>query len=403
VRGDRAEGVDIMSIFVPSMIGYLLGSMLPAYFLTRLILGIDIRSVGTFHAGTTNVFRVAGLWPAVVTAFYDTTKGILAIQISRAMGYPDWASYLSGLCAVVGHVYPFYLQFRGGKGAATTVGLLLFFLWHTWLKLPMKMLLPDLLILLSMVLTIFWISRKGDVVGIFVLPALEVVLWLRMGAKIWFAEVLIGILLYINLKNIVERKLIQFSGDVRKWRILIRPVSILLIFLGFNMGRNSFLLLTGIVLGIFFLMDVIRLMSRRVGSFFHEEMNFKLFKEVERKKISSMTLFLLGVLLTFLLFEKNIAVVSSCFLILGDLSAKVIGMSFGKKKFFEKTLEGSLAHLVVSIYVAYIAYIMNLMSLHVGFVGAITATICEILPLSIDDNVSVPIFSALTMSLWKIL
>ena len=116
-----------------------------------------------------------------------------------------------------------------------------------------------------------------------------------------------------------------------------------------------------------------------------------------------MTLFLLGVLLIFLLFEKNIAVVSSCFLILGDLSAKVIGMSFGKKKFFEKTLEGSLAHLVVSIYVAYIAYIMNLMSFHEGFVGAVTATICEILPLSIDDNVSVPIFSALTMSLWKIL
>ncbi|RKX42226.1 MAG: glycerol-3-phosphate acyltransferase, partial [Thermotogae bacterium] len=70
-----------MSI-LPILLGYLLGSFLPAYFLTKLTVGVDIRTVGTMHAGTTNVKRIAGTWPAVLTALYDTTKGIIAMYLS---------------------------------------------------------------------------------------------------------------------------------------------------------------------------------------------------------------------------------------------------------------------------------------------------------------------------------
>ncbi|MFN4190417.1 MAG: glycerol-3-phosphate acyltransferase [Pseudothermotoga sp.] len=77
-------------IWLPLVLGYLLGSFLPAYFLTKWITGIDVRTVGTHHAGTTNVYRVAGFAPAMVTAVYDLLKGILAVFISNSLGYPEW-------------------------------------------------------------------------------------------------------------------------------------------------------------------------------------------------------------------------------------------------------------------------------------------------------------------------
>jgi len=388
-----------VSVFLALVTGYLLGSFLPAYFLTKWILGIDIRNVGTYHAGTTNVYRAVGLWPAAVTALYDTTKGIMALSFARSLGVPHWVAYLSGYSAILGHVFPFYLQFRGGKGAATTVGLLLFFLWNHWLVLPLRVLLLDFLVLLSIVLTILWSSRRGDVVGLFVLPALGVLLWLRTIEDAWFVLLLIFTLFLINLKNTLDQKLIRFSEGTRVWRVLIRPAAIALLVLGLKMEKGNFLLLNGAVLLLFLLMDVIRLFSKRVSEFFHNEVPFKIFKEKERVRVSSMTLFLLGILLSFLLFDVRVAFVSGCFLTFGDLAAKIIGMSFGKRKLFEKTLEGSLAYLVVSVYVAHVASVLGFVGLTAGLLGALASTVCEVIPLSIDDNVSVPIFSALVMSL----
>ncbi|WP_233186306.1 glycerol-3-phosphate acyltransferase [Thermotoga sp. KOL6] len=382
---------------MPLVIGYLLGSILPAYFLTRMMLGIDIRSVGSGHAGTTNVYREVGLWPAVVTAFYDSTKGILAIQIAEAMGYPDYISFLSGYFAVIGHVFPFYLHFRGGKGAATTVGLLLFSLWNTWLTLPFPTLLTDLFFLLLIVSVLSWTTKKGDVVGIFVLPALSVLLTLRRVNDIWFIWLLIVTLMFINLKNILEEKLIEL--DEAGWRVFIRPTSFLLFVLGMTMEKGDFLLLTTVVFSVFFLADVVRLLSKRIHRFFHEELEFKIYRKDERKQISSISLFLLGVILSFLLFDKHIAFTAGCFLAFGDMAAKIIGASFGKRKLFDKTVEGTMVGLVIDLFIAYAISLSGLLDLSSALIGGLTATVCEILPLSIDDNVSVPLCSSLVMSL----
>ncbi|WP_296903949.1 glycerol-3-phosphate acyltransferase [Thermotoga sp.] len=365
-----------------------MGSILPAYFLVKVIAGVDVRSVGTKHAGTTNVYRTVGLWPAMVTAFYDTTKGILAVQISKAMGQSDSVALLSGYFAVIGHVFPFCLQFRGGKGAATSVGLLLFFLWNTWLKFPIQWFLSDLFVLLSLVLVLLWSSRKGDVVGTFVLPALGLILSFRGINHLWFLWIIVGTLWMINLRNVLEERAMKL-GEAG-WRVLIRPAAFLLLLLSLKMEKEEFLLLVMVVFSIFLLADISRLISRRVHRFFHEELEVKIYRSGERKKISSMTLFLLGVLLSFLLFEKEVSFTAGCFLIFGDMTAKIVGISFGKKRLFHKSLEGTITALVVNLFVAYMIFHAGLMDFFPAFLGSVVATTCEVLPLSIDDRKTSP-------------
>jgi glycerol-3-phosphate acyltransferase PlsY len=314
-----------------------------------MVLGVDIRKLGTKHAGAMNVYRNVGLWPAVLTALYDTSKGVLAFKLSSILDLPEQICFVSAMASVAGHMFPFYLQFRGGRGAATTVGILLYFLWTEWLKLPFSTLLFDLSILALIVLVLFLISKKGDVVGLFVLPALALLVMLRMPDRSHFIVLPVLVLLTINLYNIIAWRLIKFQEDIRPWRVFIRPAAFLLLVLGYRIEKTSFMLLMSVLIAIFLVLDLVRLSHRRVERFFHDEFKFKMFKEAERKRLSSMTLFLLGVTLSYLFFENGLAIAACSFLILGDLAAKIIGMNFGKRKLFHKTVEGTLAHLVLCI------------------------------------------------------
>lgn len=388
-----------MNVLVAVSIGYLLGSFLPAYFLTKWILGIDIRSVGSHHAGTTNVLRNVGLWPAILTATYDLAKGVLALKFSLFLGFPEHVCFISALSAIAGHVFPFYLQFRGGRGAATSVGILLYFLWNDWLKLPPNVLVSDLSVLVLLVLVIYGISKKGDIVGLFVLPALLLLSLLRLADRSIFIVVPIFVLLTINLHNVLSERMITFESGVRLWRILIRPAAFLLISLNYKMQKASFLSLLTVLVIVFLFLDLLRLTHKGVESFLHDKFKFKFFKENERRRFSSMTLFLIGVILSFIFFEKSLATAACSFLILGDLAAKILGMNFGRRKLFHKTVEGFLAHVVVCVYVAYFLNVIGLVPFGVGLLGAIIASVCELLPLSINDNVSVPLFSGLVMSI----
>ena len=109
------------SILITILIGYILGSLNPAFFFGKILRRIDIREHGTKNAGTTNVKRVLGLGPAIFTAIYDLSKGLIAIWIASALGLPPIWTYLSGIAAIIGHIFPFYLKFRGGQVTATLV------------------------------------------------------------------------------------------------------------------------------------------------------------------------------------------------------------------------------------------------------------------------------------------
>ena len=128
-----------MELLIVALLGlaaYLIGSIPPAYYLVRLVKGVDLREVGSKNVGTLNTYHHVGVWGAGLVLFLDVGKGALAVLLPGWIGAPDWAVYVTGLLVVVGHNWTFLLGFRGGKGAATIIGVCLAFLtWPTLIAL----------------------------------------------------------------------------------------------------------------------------------------------------------------------------------------------------------------------------------------------------------------------------
>ena len=103
-------------------IGYALGSIPFAYLVTRLFGLGDIRNVGSGNVGTTNVLRTGNKLAAALTLVGDVGKGIIAVLIAKEFG--DWLAMAAALGAFVGHIFPVWLSFKGGKGVATYLGIL---------------------------------------------------------------------------------------------------------------------------------------------------------------------------------------------------------------------------------------------------------------------------------------
>lgn len=107
------------------VIAYLLGSIPFAYIAGRLFKGVDIRQVGGGNIGALNTAREIGLVPGLLVLIADVAKGSLAVLVALWLNVPLILVFGAGLAAVVGHNWPVFLKFKGGKGAATTIGVLL--------------------------------------------------------------------------------------------------------------------------------------------------------------------------------------------------------------------------------------------------------------------------------------
>lgn len=105
--------------------GYLIGSLSAAIPISRWWSGRDIRTLGDANAGTANVARHLGIKPAALVAIVDIAKGGIAILVARALSAPEACMVLAGMAAMLGHRFPLYFRFRGGRGLATTLGALL--------------------------------------------------------------------------------------------------------------------------------------------------------------------------------------------------------------------------------------------------------------------------------------
>jgi glycerol-3-phosphate acyltransferase PlsY len=116
----------MINIITAIISGYILGSIPSAYLVARLRKGIDIREVGSKNMGAMNVYYQVGMLEAALVLLADVGKGIVAILLARWLGLSLTFQLLTGLAAVVGHAFPVFLKFRGGKGGATTLGILLF-------------------------------------------------------------------------------------------------------------------------------------------------------------------------------------------------------------------------------------------------------------------------------------
>jgi glycerol-3-phosphate acyltransferase PlsY len=109
-------------VLLPILVGYLLGSVSFAVWLVRRRTGRDIREVGSGNAGATNVLRAHGKGLAAAVAAADAAKGAAAVLLARTFTADPRVAAAAALAAVLGHVFPIFFGFRGGKGVATTVG-----------------------------------------------------------------------------------------------------------------------------------------------------------------------------------------------------------------------------------------------------------------------------------------
>lgn len=158
------------------ILGYLCGSVASAVIVCRLLGLTDPRTEGSRNPGATNVLRLHGKKAAALTLAGDVLKGLLPVLLARALEAPITIVALTGLAAFIGHLYPVFFGFRGGKGVATLIGVLFALHWLlglgfclTWLVMALLFRYSSLSALTAAMLTPIytaWILPNLLVVGV---------------------------------------------------------------------------------------------------------------------------------------------------------------------------------------------------------------------------------------------
>jgi acyl phosphate:glycerol-3-phosphate acyltransferase len=155
-------------------LGYLLGSVPFGVLVTRAMGLGDVRAIGSGNIGATNVLRTGSKGAALATLLLDGGKGALAVLLARTVA-PEDAAQLAGFAAFLGHCFPVWLGFRGGKGVATFLGLLLAAAWPvglaacaTWAATAALLRISSLSALVAAVLSPLWavLLGRGDIVAL---------------------------------------------------------------------------------------------------------------------------------------------------------------------------------------------------------------------------------------------
>jgi len=174
-----------MPLEIPSIIiGYLLGSIPTAYIVARLRKGIDIRTVGSGNMGAANVMREIGTREGIFVGLIDIAKGAVAILIAQTLNISELWVFGAGFAALVGHNFPVFAGFRGGKGTATVMGIFL-------VLAPLSM-----LVALVVVVIPFFTTRKFSA-AILIGIALVVVGFVLLPMFIWLFEGSLTLVLYV--------------------------------------------------------------------------------------------------------------------------------------------------------------------------------------------------------------
>lgn len=179
--------------FLAAAGGYLLGAVPFGLVLTRLAGGGDIRSIGSGNIGATNVLRTGRKDLALLTFLLDAGKGAAAALLA-ALVFPDHAhaaALAAGSCAVAGHNFPVWLRFKGGKGVATTFGVLLATVWPvgllsclTWLGVAAAFRYSSLAALFALTLAPAYALGFADCSAVAVFAGLAALGWFRHKANI---------------------------------------------------------------------------------------------------------------------------------------------------------------------------------------------------------------------------
>ncbi len=177
------------------VLGYLLGSIPFGLILTRAAGLGDVRDIGSGNIGATNVLRTGNKGIAALTLLLDLLKGTAAVLIGHAIGalggVAILASLVAGLAAFIGHTYPVWLGFKGGKGVATYIGILLGLNWpgalafcSVWLLVAILSRYSSLSAIVAAVVTPIWLLTVGDYATAILAALLSVLLIYKHRANI---------------------------------------------------------------------------------------------------------------------------------------------------------------------------------------------------------------------------
>ncbi|NQT65625.1 MAG: glycerol-3-phosphate 1-O-acyltransferase PlsY [FCB group bacterium] len=183
-----------MNIIITFLVAYILGSIPISFIMGKLIKGIDIRNFGSGNAGATNALRILGTKVGVFTLIMDISKGFLAVNIARLIIHQpsDLILIITGLFAILGHIFTIFLKFKGGKGVATSAGVFI-----ALVPIPIS-------IALFVFIVTVWLSKfvsLGSILAALTLFISELVINIRNS----FAELEILIFIFIVVLFIIIR------------------------------------------------------------------------------------------------------------------------------------------------------------------------------------------------------
>lgn len=201
----------VFLVIVAALISYAFGSISFAVLISKLFVKKDVRDYGSGNAGMTNVVRTAGLLPGVLTLLLDFAKSAIACSIGKFIifGYlykttgndwllPVYGVFLCGIFCQLGHIFPVFFGFKGGKGVATTVGIMLICNWKS------------LVIALSLFIAIFLILKivsVGSIIAAASLPITTYIFAENAGSALYqalLAAILSMIIIVAHRDNIVR-------------------------------------------------------------------------------------------------------------------------------------------------------------------------------------------------------
>ena len=175
----------ILNIFLIAITGYLIGSI-PFGIIIAKIMGLcNLRNIGSGNIGATNVLRTGNKLAAILTLIFDLSKGAVVVILAHQL-FDDSAAQIAGLASFLGHCFPVWLGFKGGKGVATFIGITLALYWPagiltclTWILIAYISRISSLSALLSSISSIVWIWICGMPNATFIMIILTIFIWVR--------------------------------------------------------------------------------------------------------------------------------------------------------------------------------------------------------------------------------
>jgi glycerol-3-phosphate acyltransferase PlsY len=175
----------LMNIFLVILFAYLIGSI-PFGIIISKIMGLgNLRNIGSGNIGATNVLRTGNKLAAILTLIFDLLKGAISVIITYYI-FNDTTAQIAALSSFLGHCFPIWLKFKGGKGVATFIGISLALYWPagiliclTWVLTAFLSRVSSLSALISSLSSILWVWILGVPSAVFVMTVLTILIWFR--------------------------------------------------------------------------------------------------------------------------------------------------------------------------------------------------------------------------------